>query len=450
MSRHTRRDFLRNSAFGLTAAPLLMTQQAGAAAAVPPSEKVRIGLIGCGGIGRVDLRTFFINPEVECPIICDVDEAQSVEAAKIVEGMRGNKPDIVKDFRRVIDRNDIDAVLVATPDHWHALPTVYACQAGKDVYVEKPTSHNIWESRKMVEAARKYGRIVQVGAQNRSAPYCHKAFDYIRSEAFGSVHFARVINSKERGAIGKKPDGEPPAGVDYDMWLGPAPNRPFNPNRFHYNWHWFWDFSGGDIINDGVHQMDIARWLIDKDYPKFVTSGGGKIFFDDDQECPDTHSVIYDFDGLTMVFEEVLWAPYMRKTPMEIRDLDTLPNWPFSGTRIEIYGSKQFMMLGRHGGGWEVFDADGKSVNVTHGEFTDANHGHIGNFIDCVRSRELPNADIEKVHLSTLLCHYGNIAYRTGRRLQIDPATEGFVNDDDANSYVKRTYREPYVVPEQV
>ncbi len=418
--------------------------------ALGANEKIIAASMGMLGRGRYLGEWFAERDDCELAYICDVDSRIFKDRSKLIEDTQGKAPKCVQNIKEVLDDKDVDVIINATPDHWHALGTIWACQAGKDVYVEKPTSHCIWESRKMVEAARTHGRIVQVGAQNRSAPYCYKAFDYIRSEAFGTVHFARVINSKQRGPIGKKPDGEPPEGVDYEMWLGPAPERPFNPNRFHYNWHWFWDFSGGDIINDGVHQMDIARWLIDKDYPKYVTSGGGKIFFDDDQECPDTHSVIYDFDGLTMVFEEVLWAPYMRKTPMEIRDLDTLPNWPFSGTRIEIYGSKQFMMLGRHGGGWEVFDADGKSVNVTHGEFTDANHGHIGNFLDCVRSRALPNGDIEKVHLSTLLCHYGNIAYRTGRRLEIDPKTEGFVNDDEANSLVKRTYREPYVIPEQV
>ena len=252
--------------------------------ALGANEKVIAASMGMLGRGRYLGEWFAQRDDVELAYICDVDSRIFKDRSKLIEVTQGKAPKCVQNIKEVLDDKDVDVIINATPDHWHALGTIWACQAGKDVYVEKPTSHNIWESRKMVEAARKYGRIVQVGAQNRSAPYCHKAFDYIRSEAFGSVHFARVINSKERGAIGKKPDGEPPAGVDYDMWLGPAPNRPFNPNRFHYNWHWFWDFSGGDIINDGVHQMDIARWLIDKDYPKFVTSGGGKIFFDDDQE----------------------------------------------------------------------------------------------------------------------------------------------------------------------
>jgi hypothetical protein len=289
-----------------------------------------------------------------------------------------------------------------------------------------------------------------VGAQNRSAEYCYKALDYVKSEAFGDIHFVRVLNSKVRGDIGNKPDGTAPEGVDYDMWLGPAPLRPFNENHFHGGWYWFWDYSGGDIINDGVHQMDIARWLIDRKYPQTVSSSGGKLYFHDDAEAPDTQVVNWEFDGITMVFEQTLWAPYMKKTPMEQRDLDDLPRWPFSGTRIEVYGTKQMMMMGRHGGGWEVFDENGKSVHVQAGRFSSSNTGHIANFIECIRSRNEPNADIEKLHYSTLLCHYGNIAYRTGRKLTVDPATEGFVNDEAANALVKRSYRTPWAVPETV
>jgi hypothetical protein len=289
-----------------------------------------------------------------------------------------------------------------------------------------------------------------VGAQNRSADYCRQAYEYIHSEAFGDVHFVRVLNSKPRGVIGNRPDDAPPEGVDYGLWLGPAPMRNFNANRFHYAWHWCWDYSGGDIANDGVHQMDIARWMIDREYPKSVTSAGGIWYFNDDQETPDTHTVNWEFDGLTMAFEQTLWTPYVKKTPMETRDTDSLPNWPFSGTRIEIYGTRQVMFLSRHGGGWEAFDGDGKSVFVQPGRFTPSNEAHQNNFLDCIKSRALPAGDIEQLHYSTLLCHYGNIAYRMGRRLHIDRATEGFVNDAEANALVKRICREPWVVPEQV
>ncbi|HQE84653.1 MAG TPA: Gfo/Idh/MocA family oxidoreductase, partial [Candidatus Hydrogenedentes bacterium] len=263
MPSHTRRDFLRNSAFGLAAGPLLMAQQAGAGDTVPPSEKIRLGLIGCGGIGRVDLRTFFINPEVECPIICDVDDAQSAEAAKIVEGMRGNKPDIVKDFRRVIDRNDIDAVLVATPDHWHALPTVYACQAGKDVYVEKPLGQNIQEGRAMLTACRENKRVVQMGTHWRSGDHFRDAVEFVQSGKLGRIRLVRAWAYLDWvGGIGNPADCEPPATVDYDFWLGPAPKRPFNPNRFHFNFRWFWDYAGGLMTDWGVHLLNICLWAM--------------------------------------------------------------------------------------------------------------------------------------------------------------------------------------------
>jgi predicted dehydrogenase len=335
---------------------------------------------------------------------------------------------------------------MATPDHWHALGTILACQAGKDVYVEKPTSHSIWESRQMVNAARKYNRVVQVGAQNRSAPYVAEAIDYVRSGKLGTVHFAKVFNSKPRSTIGKRENMPTPEGVNYDMWLGPAPLRPFNENHFHYAWHWFWNYSGGDIINDGIHQMDMARWLLNRPIPKSVLSTGGMHFFQDDQETPDTHVAAWDYDGLTLAFEQTLWTPYQQKTPFNVRDRDVLPKWPFSGTRVEIYGSKQWLMLGRHSDGWEAYDGDFKTVAFGYGR--QANEAHIANFLDCVRTREKPNADIEPLHQSTLLCHYANIAYRVGRKLHIDPKTEGFIDDAEANALVRRTYREPWVVPD--
>ena len=441
-----RREFLKRSAVAVTA-----LGAAGASLkAVGANNRIVLGIMGVKGRGGYLMQEFAKRDDVEVRYLADPDTRLFGGRAKEAEDISGKRPECVQDFRRMLDDPEVDGIVMGTPDHWHALGTVLACQAGKDVFVEKPTSHNIWESRKMVEAARKYKRVVQIGTQCRSAEYCYQAFDYIRSAEFGDVHFLRVLNSKQRGAIGKKPDQPTPEGVDYDMWLGPAPTRPFNENHFHYAWHWFWAYSGGDIINDGVHQIDIARWMIDRKYPKSVTSAGGMHFFDDDQETPDTHTVNWDYDGLTVVFEQTLWAPYMKKTPFPMRDTDNLPNWPFSGTRMEIYGTKQIMFLSRHGGGWEAFNADGKSIAIQPGRFSPANAAHQQNFLDCIRSRELPNADIEKVHYSTLLCHYGNIAYRTGRRLHIDPKTEGFNDDDEANALVKRDYRSPWVIPEEV
>lgn len=440
-----RRDFLKHS--------VLATAAMGAAgislSAVGANNRVILGIMGCGGRSGSLIDYLMTRDDIEFRCLADPDMRRYEKRAKQVEAGTGKRPACTQDFRRMLDDPEIDGILNATPDHWHALGTIMACQAGKDVFVEKPTSHSVWESRKMIEAARKYDRIVQVGTQNRSAEYCYRAYDYVHSAAFGDVHFVRVLNDKSRKTIYKKPNSPTPPGVDYTMWLGPARKRPFNENHFHYNWHWFWEYSGGDIVNDGVHQLDIARWLADRMLPKAVSSVGGIHFFDDDQETPDTHTVNWEFDGLTMVFEQTLWAPYMQKTPFKFRDTDNLPNWPFSGTRIEVYGTKQMMFLGRHGGGWQVFDADRKSVATCPSNFTRINLGHMNDFIECIRSRKSPNADIVEGHYSTLLCHYGNIAYRTGRRLQINPNTEGFI-DDEANALIKRKYRRPWVVPKKV
>jgi predicted dehydrogenase len=371
------------------------------------------------------------------------------EAAKVAEKAQGVAPKTVMDFRRTLEDADVDALVVATPDHWHAVPTILGCQAGKDVYVEKPVSHNIWEGRKMVQAARRYERIVQVGTQTRSAPYAAQAADYIRSGQLGDVHYVRVLNMKWRDSIGKRADEPVPDGVDYDLWLGPAPQRPFNPNRFHYAWHWYWDYSGGDIINDGVHQLDLARWLIGKSYPKSVVATGGELHFDDDQETPDTQCVHFDFGDCVMVFEQALWAPYMKKEAWEHRDLDEFPNWTFDSTQVEVYGSKNLMFIGRHGGGFQVFDADWKPIVETPGKHPHL--PHLDDFFECCRTRQTPHAEIEEGHKSTVLCHLGNLSYRVGgRRLSFDPASERLIDDDEANALTKRVGREPWSIPERV
>lgn len=443
MGEINRREFMQYAAAAGTAAFSINASGA--------NDRVVIGLMGAGGRGTFLISEFAKRNDVEIRYIADPDSRRLESCAKTVEKINGKRPRVIEDFRSILDDDEVHGLVSATPDHWHAPATVWACQAGKDVYVEKPTSHSLWESRKMVEAARKYGRVVQVGAQNRNNDNVVRAIEYAHSAAFGDIHFVRVLNSKERGAIGKKPDmPAAPEGVDYDKWLGPAPSRAFNENHFHYAWHWFWAYSGGDIINDGVHQIDMARWLIGRKIPKSVVSAGGIYSFEDDQETPDTHTVNWDYDGLTMVFEQALWAPYLKKTPLEIRDHDKLPNWPFNGTRIEVYGTKQMMFLGRHGDGWQAFDADGNSVAGEPGEFSPSNVKHEDDFVNCIRTRKRPQGDIEELHYSTALCHYGNIAYRVGRRLIIDQQTENFVNDDEANALVKRQYREPYVVPENV
>jgi len=416
--------------------------------AVAANEKVIVGAMSAQARGLYVTEQLAKRKDVEVAYLCDVDTRLFADAVKTIAAAQGKEPKVVTDFRRILDDKNVDALVNGTPDHWHALPTIMACQAGKDVYVEKPLCHNMYEGRKMIEAARKYKRIVQMGNQSRSAPYVREGIEYIRSGKLGDVHLVRVLNMKERPSIGHKQDEPVPAGVDYDMWLGPAPQRPFNPNRFHYNWHWFWDYAGGDIVNDGVHQLDIARWVVGQDFPRSIACTGLKTF-DDDQETPDTQVVQYAFDGVLMNFELTLWTPYMKKTSDEERNSDVFPNWMFNATRVEVFGSKGLMMFGRQGDGWQVFGTDWNAVAGVKGR--DPLPAHLDNFIACLKSRQTPNSDVEEGHRSTALALLANISYRSGgRRLLFDAKAEQFVNDEEADRYLKRTGRAPWNIPENV
>ena len=441
-----RRAFLQSSAAGLAAGAAVSLIGTGAMGA---NDKIVVGFMGLGGRGTQLLGYVAPRKDAEIAYVADPDARRLAAPARATEKLTGKKPKEVADFRTILDDKAVDVLFNATPDHWHVLPVILACQAGKDAYVEKPLSHNVWEGRQAVKAARKHNRVVQVGLQNRSAPYCTAAIEYLRSGKLGDVHLVRVLNMKTRGRIGPKPDAEPPKGVDYDLWLGPAPKRPFNPNHFHGGWYWFWDFSGGDIVCDGVHQMDIARWLIGRGLPRSVVSTGGKHFFDDAQDCPDTQHVHYDYGDLTMTFELTLWTPYMKKTPWAMRDTDEFPNWTFNGTRVELYGTKGLMILGRHGGGWQAWDADWKLIGEKPGR--QAYLEHIENLFQCIRSRKRPNADVEEGHLSAALCHIANISQRCGgRKLAFDPDKEQFPGDAEAGQLLKRPGRPPYTIPEEV
>ena len=450
MQHIDRRRFLSRSTkgvVGLSAA--LAAARPGRAAS--PNDKIVMATIGVGGRGQSLTKGFAKRKQVEIAYLCDVNSRRSgvPELMELLESEKGKAPKRVADLRRVLEDKDVDAVIIATCDHWHGLATVWACQAGKDVYVEKPPSHNIWEGRKMVEAARKYKRVVQCGTQNRSAPYNFKALEYIRSGALGAIPLCKVYNLKDGGPFRiTSPDSEPPDHFNYDLWLGPAPWRPYNRSVVG-GWKRFWDFTAGDIADDGSHQLDLARWMIGEEYPKAVHSSGGNLAFDDDREDPDTLVTTYDFDDMVMTFELTQYAPYMGKTPMSIRQSDRFPYWPQSATRIEIYGTKGLMILGRHGGGWQVFTKDGKVVAQEYGRFPD--EPHKDNFLQCIRTRALPNADIEKGHRSACLIHLASLSLRVGsRKLIFDSKTETFVGDEEANRLVKRTYREPYVIPEKV
>jgi len=448
MGKMDRRRFLRDSLGTTVGAAALGATEPAPSKKVSANERVIIGVMGLGGRGSYLARQFARRSDCEVAYLCDVRNDILEGRAQQIAGASGKKPKLVTDFRKMLDDRDVNAILIATPDHWHAPATVFACQAGKDVYVEKPASHSIWEGRKAVEAARKYERIVQLGTQNRSAAYVRHAIEYLRSGKLGAIHLVRVLNMNARSRIPPTPDSTPPQGFDYDMWLGPAPMRPYNADRIG-RWNWFWDYSGGDIINDGVHQMDMARWVIGRPHPKSVATTGSLHEFKDAGETPDTQIATYEYEGLTLLFELALWNPVMKKVAPEDRNKDQFPNWPFYAMKIEIYGTKGILYLGRHSGGWQVWGPDWKGEPFEYGR--EANQEHQDNFIDCIRTRKRPNADIEEGHLSTLLCHLGNISYRVGnRRLAFDGTTETFVNDEEANRLVKRNYRDPWVVPEKV
>jgi len=452
-----RRDFLQSSALatmGLTAG----TSAAKAAGRKSANEKIILGCIGLGGRGSYLAGKFAARrlkvKDCEVAYVCDARQSKRDAAAKSVEKAQGKKPQAVSDFRKILDDKNVDAIINATPDHWHALPVVWGCQAGKHAFVEKPASHSIWEGRKMVEASRKYNKVVQLGTQSRSCEYMRKCIEFIKGGGLGSIHVIKVYNMiKKRSSFKAAKDCDPPKDINWDLWVGPAPMRQYNPDRL--RWNWWWDYSGGDIINDGVHQMDLANWVIGSVSPKAVYCAGGKFAVDDPLDAPDTQTVVYEFDKMTMTFELAMWTPYQHKTDWAIRDKEIFPEWRFNSTRVEIYGTKGQMYLGRHGGGWQAFGMDPKNakqnVETGHAHGVQGNVWHQDNFLKCIRSGERPNSDILDGHLSTTLCNLGNISLRVGcKKLLWDGKAERFTNSDDANKLVKRTYRDPWVIKEQV
>jgi predicted dehydrogenase len=420
----TRRAFLKASAAASTFPALAF-----AGAADSPNERHIVAVMGVRNRGRDLLRGFSAFDDVEIAYICEVDANMVPAAMKSISARQKRTPRVEKDVRKVLEDKNVTALAVAAPDHWHALATIWACQAGKHVYVEKPISHNLIEGRRMVEAARKYNRVVQVGTQRRSAGNVASAREFVRSGKLGKVPFARAWIAGDRKSIGHKSDSAVPEGVDYDLWLGPAPERAFNANRFHYNWHWFWDYGTGELGNNGIHGLDVARHVLGLEAPSRVTCGGGKYFYDDDQQTPDTQIATFDFPGTSLVWEHRIWA----KAGLEGA------SWG-----VALHGEKGTLIFGDRG--WRV--ADG--VEGSDKSSDDMGQKHIRNFLDCVASGKRPNADIEEGHKSTRLCHLGNIAYRAGRTLHFDAATETIQGDADANALLGRAYRKPFVVPAAV
>jgi predicted dehydrogenase len=417
--------------FGTALAGVLVSPRKRAVAA---SDQVNVAIVGVGGRGRALLGDFSRVPGTQVQAIVDVDQASIKKAYALAKKLGVPEPKAVGDMRRVLEDKNIHAVAVSTPDHWHTPAAILGCEAGKDVYVEKPPSHNILEGRLLIDVARRTGRLVQVGTQSRSRPSTIRGIEYVQSGKIGKVMMAKAWNVQMRDDIGHTPDGPVPPGVDYETWLGPAPWIPFNPNRFHYKWHWHWHFGTGDAGNDGAHQIDIARWALGVSYPKSASGWGRKVYFQDDQQTPDSMNVTFDYGDKALVWEMRIWNPYG-------------DNGIDNG--VAVYGSEGIVHIGRWNGKWgfKVFDKDGKMV--LHDEEKEGEL-HQKNFVEAVRSRKLPNADFGIGHISAIHCHLANIVARTGRNVRFDAGTETIIDDPEANLYVSRKYRTHWSTPKMI
>jgi predicted dehydrogenase len=435
----------------LLCAPLVPASVLGA------NDTVNVAVIGVGGRGRGHVSLFGRQASCRVAAVCDVNQAAQERAVAQVEKMQGHKPKVYSDMRRLFEDKQIDAVSMATPNHWHALGAIWACQAGKDVYVEKPACHNVWEGQRLIEAARKYGRMVQVGSQSRSTALKIRAIELLKQGVIGNVYMAKGLCYKWRPSIGHTPDEPTPPGVNWDLFLGPAPMRPFSQNRFRYNWHWFWDTGNGDLGNQGVHEVDICLWGLDEiGMPKSVVSTGGKYVYKDDQETPNVQSAVFDYGDRQIVFE--------------VHGLHT-------GTESDVapeggnivgnvfYGSEGYLAVdpvgfrvfkGRNCAPTASAPSNCRREKVMEEKAAGPEGGydstaHFGTFLKAVRSRNPKDltAGVEIGVKAATLCHLANISYRLGRRLAFDAAQWRFA-DADANRMLTRNYRAPYTVPAKV
>lgn len=477
----TRRRFMEESMFAAAAAAMgaagchrAVREEPTAARRRRANEQLQIACIGFRAQGRNHIKAYLGMDDVTIATLCDVDTDQFASAVKMIEDKGKKAPKCEQDLRRVLEDKSIDAVSIATPNHWHSLAAIWAMQAGKDVYVEKPISHNVWEGRRVVEIARRHNRICQCGTQCRSAKGMIDAIQYIHDGKIGKVSLAHGLCYRDRGSIGIAGGEQPiPSSIDYDIWLGPAPKEPLKRKQLHYDWHWLWAYGNGDLGNQGIHQMDIARWGLKKDrLAGSAVSIGGRFGYKDDGETPNTQLTLLDYGDSQILFE--------------CRGLKT-PKYKGAGVGVIFYGSEGYLVVPKYAGG-AAFDPSGKVVKEFSGD-----GDHHRNFVDAVRSgkhTEL-NADCLEGHLSSALCHLGNISYRlgteepfdsankafgdnkeahetfariqehlkdnqvpvdglmyhVGRKLRFDAKAEKFIGDAKANELLTRKYREPFVVP---
>lgn len=427
MSRmKNRRAFLKSTAAiasGYLISPSIAAQPG-------PNDKIRVACIGVRGQGGSLLANFANQPDVEISHIVDIDESVRVRKGAEIKTKTGKEPKLIVNYQDILHDKSIDAFVIGTPDHWHALPCIHGCMAGKDVYVEKPDGHNILEGKTMVAAARKYNRMVQMGTQARSAAYLKEAVEYIRAGNIGKPIFGRSWETDRQGAVTAIPDSTPPKGVDYDLWTGAAPLKPFNQRRFHGSWRWFFDYGCGDLGNDGVHRLDYGRWALGATgYPKSISTAGGKYFFDDVQEWPDTMQVTYEYSDRILVYEMRIWSR---------------PKLYNLTEGAAIHGEGGWVLISNSD--WKAFDKDNKLVR--EGTSPSPLPLHIRNFLECMKSRkrENLNQEIEQGHQSSVLCHAGNIAWRTGKKIRFDSKTETF-DDAQANKLVGREARKGFELP---
>jgi len=437
----SRRHFVRDSSIILGASLMPGVLRAGTRR-IAPSDQVRIGVIGVNGMGFSNLQSILKIPEVECAALCDVDETVLNKRAFEVEEATGRRPGGFSDYRRLLDDPDIDAVIIGTPDHWHCLMMVNACEAGKDVYVEKPLANSIGECGLMVGAAQRFGTIVQTGQWQRSGSHWSDAAAFVRSGEIGRVRLVKAwayLGWKD--AVPVKPDEPVPVGVDYDMWLGPAPARPFNPNRFHYTFRWFWDYAGGMMTDWGVHMIDMVHYAMGDGGPSKVTANGGKFAYPDDAaETPDTLQAAFEFDEYPMLWEHangIDLGPYQRDHG------------------VAFIGNRGTVVVDR--GKWEVLpeteEIDDKlyymvdPLPIQRRRDDGGLDAHMENFVECIKTREQPRCNAAVAARAAITAHLGNIAFRTGRRLTWDDATQTFPGDEEANSMLLPDYRSPWSLP---
>ena len=426
-----RRQFVKNTALvgAALSLPTVIPAQAFGA-----NDRVNVAVLGVNGRGKNHIDGYMNLDNVQVTTLVDPDMNICQERAKEYGEKYDTTMKAVQDQRDVLDDPDIDVVSIASTNHWHALSTIWACQAGKDVYVEKPGSHNLWEGRKMVEAAAKYDRIVQHGVQLRSSKAIREAIQLLRDGYIGNVYMARGLVFRWRADIGDQGFEPVPEGIDYDMWTGPAPMRPFTRNLVHYNWHWHWDYGNGDVGNQGIHETDLCMWGLDVGLPTKITSMGGKFLWDDCKEVPEVQTSIYHYpaEKKMIQFEVRHWCTNLEDG---------------AGVGNIFYGDKGYMVIK----GYDTYETY-FGQDRTPGQKGKDGGDHFKNFIDAVRAHDktILHAPVETAHLSSGLAHLGNISYRLGRQLTFNPKSEKFVNDPDADRMLTRNYRAPYVVPDKV